>query len=119
MGEEDLEEDYLKYLDRFQRMNPKKFRVFTDPDKAEEWVLLIEKYFAGLRCREEYKVSLAIMTLESEAEHWWRALQRKANSTHQQITWRYFFDAFYGKYFSRTARMRKSAEFDALKQGMK
>lgn len=111
------EEDYLKYLDRFQKMNPKRFRGTSDPDKAEEWALLLDKYFAGLRCPDEYKVSLAVMTLEGEAEHWWRALQRRAVSMQQPVTWRYFITAFYDKYFSRTARIRKATEFDALRQG--
>lgn len=115
--EEGVDDDYLKYLGKFQNMNPKKFRGTSDPDKAEEWALLMEKYFAVLRCPERYKVFLAVMTLEGEAEHWWRALQRRAESTHQQISWRYFLTAFYDKYFSRTVRIRKTAEFDALNQG--
>lgn len=69
---EDLSEDYLKYLDRFQRMQPKIFEGTSDLDLAEAWILLMEKYFKGLRCKEEYKVSLAAFTLEGEAEHWYR-----------------------------------------------
>lgn len=114
---ENVDEDYLKYLDRFQRMNPKRFKGTSDPDKAEEWALLMDKYFDVLRCPEVYKVSLAAMTLEGEAEHWWRALKRRVTSIHQQLSWGYFINAFYDKYFSRAVRIRKATEFDALQQG--
>lgn len=85
--EEDLSEDYLKYLRRFQGMKPSKFGGSPDPDVAEGWIAEMEKYFDGLRCRESYKVDLAGLQLIGDAEQWFKTLKRNAVLNNREVTW--------------------------------
>lgn len=45
----------------------------------------MEKYFEGLRCKKEYKVSLAKPVLEGESGKWFYALEKKAEDENRQF----------------------------------
>ncbi|XP_058106434.1 uncharacterized protein LOC131249671 [Magnolia sinica] len=61
-------------------------------------------------------VSLATYLLEGEAENWWQSMQRSVPATYSW-TWTGFKVKFLKKYFSRSCRNEKIAQFLRLEQG--
>ncbi|KAI3834908.1 hypothetical protein MKW98_016021 [Papaver atlanticum] len=79
----------------------RKFSGTEEPTEAEKWLMSIEKVFDVLRTQDENKVRLATYLFEGYADHWWGTMKR----------------LFFSKYFPRTAKALKCAEFATLKQG--
>ncbi|XP_058099862.1 uncharacterized protein LOC131244241 [Magnolia sinica] len=69
-----------------------------------------------LECSDAQKVSWATYLLEGEAETWWKSVQRSV-PTGYAWTWAGFKTKFLEKYFSRSCRSEKIAQFLKLEQG--
>jgi hypothetical protein len=97
-------------LSDFQKNNPPTFKGGYNPDGAELWIQKLEKIFFAMNCTDEQKVTYAVYTLEGDAEQWWRAT-RQLIPVGEPITWAFFLEKFFGKYFPNTVRRAKESEF--------
>ncbi|KAL3716192.1 hypothetical protein ACJRO7_007884 [Eucalyptus globulus] len=68
-------------------------------------------------CTETEKVVLVTYQLEGVANTWWRATQGAIFPEDVASEWNAFVEVFNSKYFSKTAREVKMAEFQRLRQG--
>ncbi|XP_058082361.1 uncharacterized protein LOC131230453 [Magnolia sinica] len=103
-------------FERFQRLRPPTFEGAPDPVKAEHWLARITKLMRPLECSDSQMVTLATYLLEGEAENWWQSVQRGVPATYAW-TWAGFREKFLEKYFPRSCRNEKIAQFLKLEQG--
>lgn len=104
-------------LAEFRRHNPPKFEGDHDPDKADLWLQEIEKIFEVLHCTGETKMEYATFLLTGEAECWWRGAKGIMQKNGEELTWEVFRQKFLDKYFPKSARAQKEAQFLSLYQG--
>ncbi|XP_030460829.1 uncharacterized protein LOC115681128 [Syzygium oleosum] len=104
-------------VEQFLKLKPPKFDGKGDPEAAPCWVEELEKAFEVLGCIEAEKVTLAVYQLQENASDWWKATRGRVFPEGTAQTWAVFIENFYGKYFSKSARERKLAEFMRLHQG--
>lgn len=104
-------------LAEFRRHNPPKFEGDHDPDKADLWLQEIEKFFEVLHCTGETKMEYATFLLTGEAECWWRGAKGIMQKNGEELTWEVFRQKFLDKYFPKSARAQKEAQFLSLYQG--
>ena len=64
--------DEVRLLERFQGLRPPQFDGRAGPERAEEWLIFIEKMFERMPLSSTKKVSLATYNLVGSAEMWWR-----------------------------------------------
>ncbi|XP_058099785.1 uncharacterized protein LOC131244151 [Magnolia sinica] len=69
-----------------------------------------------LECTDSQRVTLAVYLLEGEAENWWSSMQRGVPAGYAW-TWAGFRVKFLEKYFPRSCRSAKIAQFLKLEQG--
>ena len=81
--EVDLE--YLKFVE-FWKPNPPTFRGAFDPDKAKEWIKVMEKVFLVLACTNYQKEAFATYMLEANTEFWWNGVKRLLEDSQMEIT---------------------------------
>ena len=67
--------EYLKFAE-FRKVSPPSFRGAFDPDKADEWVKMMEKVFSVLDCTDCQKVTFAAYMLEADAKFWRNGVRR-------------------------------------------
>ena len=113
MQEVDLE--YPKFAE-FRKLNQPSFRVAFNPDRAEEWVKVMEKVFLVLAYTEYQKVAFASYMLETDAKFRWTIVKRLLEASQTDITWEIFKETFYHKYFPAFIRNAKELEFIQLQQ---
>ncbi|XP_073223383.1 uncharacterized protein [Cicer arietinum] len=106
-----------KSLNEFRRQDPPKFKGEHDPDKADLWLQEIEKIFEILHCSDNAKVEYATYLMIGEAEYWWRGAKKMMETNHEELTWEAFKNKFLEKYFPKSARAEKEAQFLKLYQG--
>jgi hypothetical protein len=106
-------ERYSRCLAQFQKMRPPSFAGATDPDVAETWVMGLEKIFDAIRCPKEYQVRLAVFTLTSEAEFWWRRVREQLASMDD---WEAFMGLFHRHFVPEPIKRQKEEEFNKLRQ---
>ncbi|XP_056162535.1 uncharacterized protein LOC130136287 [Syzygium oleosum] len=106
-----------KLVEQFLKLKPPRFDGRGDTKTAPRWVEELEKAFEVLGCTEEEKVTLAIYKLQENASDWWRATKGQVFPAGTAPTWTIFTETFNGKYFSKSAREHKLAEFMRLRQG--
>ena len=93
-----LDLEYLKFA-KFQKAKLASFRGAFHPNKANEWVKVMEKVFSILDCTNHHKVAFATYMLEVDAKFWWNGVKRLLEESHMEIIWIVFKDTFYQKYF--------------------
>ncbi|XP_056162530.1 uncharacterized protein LOC130136280 [Syzygium oleosum] len=98
-------------------LKPSKFDGKGDPEAVPRWVEELEKTFEVLGCIEAEKVTLAVYQLQDNASDWWKATRGRVFPEGVAQIWAVFFENFYGKFFSESARERKLVEFMILHQG--
>ncbi|KAF7841848.1 Transposon Ty3-I Gag-Pol polyprotein [Senna tora] len=103
-------------LNQFKKYNPPEFDGKFDVQKAEIWLMKMEKIFEILEVTDYEKVILATFTFIEEAEHWWRNTKGVLQVWNAQLTWESFMAEFYEKYFPRSIQDEKETEFINLKQ---
>ncbi|XP_056161226.1 uncharacterized protein LOC130135638 [Syzygium oleosum] len=106
-----------KLVEQFLKLKPTRFDGRGDTEATPRWVEELEKAFEVLGCTEEEKVTLAVYQLQDNASHWWRATRSQVFPTGTIPTWTIFTETFISKYFSKSAREQKLAEFMRLCQG--
>ena len=79
-----------KQFTRFLGFNPPKFKGEPDDQKAEFWLLEIEKIFKRLKYPDHQKVEYATFLLEEAASQWWRVVERKWEREEAEGTWEEF-----------------------------
>ena len=79
-----------KMLTRFLKFNPPKFKGELDDQKAEFWLIEIEKIFRVLNYSESQKVKCATFLFEEAAHHWWQVIERKWEKEEVEGTWEEF-----------------------------
>ncbi|XP_050876198.1 uncharacterized protein LOC127079888 [Lathyrus oleraceus] len=99
------------------RNNPPTFEGAHEPDKAQEWLKVIEKIFRVMNCSDVQKVQFGTHMLEKEAKDWWRNIVQRFYEDGIEVTWALFRDAFLEKFFPKDVRGKKEIEFLELKQG--
>ena len=62
-----MDYEYQKFTE-LCKVNPPNFRGTFGPDKAEEWVKVMEKIFSVLLCAEKLKVAFTIYVLGADVE---------------------------------------------------
>ncbi|XP_030517662.2 uncharacterized protein LOC115731165 [Rhodamnia argentea] len=102
-------------VEQFLKLKPPQFTGSGDPEAATQWIEGLEKVFNLLRCSNEDKVVPAVYQLEGNASTWWRAIGDRIFPEGTVPVWDTFVEAFNNKYFSRTTRERKMAEFVRLR----
>ncbi|XP_048128974.1 uncharacterized protein LOC115756291 [Rhodamnia argentea] len=100
-----------KMVEQFIKLKPPQFTGSGDPKATTQWIEGLEKVFNLFRCSNEDKVVPAVYQLEGNAITWWRAVKQRIFPEGTVPVWDTFVEAFNNKYFSRTARERKIAEF--------
>ncbi|KAF7811920.1 putative TIR-NBS-LRR resistance protein [Senna tora] len=103
-------------LNQFRKYNPPEFDGKFDVQKAETWLMKMEKIFDILEVTDYQKVILATFTFTDEAEHWWRNTKGVLQVRNVQLTWESFLAEFYEKYCPRSIQDEKETEFINLKQ---
>ena len=103
-------------LNHFKKYNPPEFDGKFDVQKAETWLMKMEKIFEVLEVTDYQKVILATFTFTDEAEHWWRNTKGVLQVRNVQLTWESFLEEFHEKYFPRSIQDEKETEFINLKQ---
>ncbi|XP_058106983.1 uncharacterized protein LOC131250721 [Magnolia sinica] len=103
-------------FERFLKLRPPTFEGAPDPVQAERWLARIYKIMQPLECTDSQMVYLATYLLEGEAANWWQGLQRSVPPTYAW-TWAGFKTKFLEKYFPRSCRNEKIAQFLKLGQG--
>ncbi|XP_056173135.1 uncharacterized protein LOC130139663 [Syzygium oleosum] len=106
-----------KLVEQFLKLKPPRFNGRGNTEAAPRWVEELEKAFEVLGCTEEEKVTLAVYQLQDNASDWWRATRSQVFPAGTVPTWTIFIETFIGKYFSKSAREQKLAEFMRLCQG--
>nr|XP_004516056.1 uncharacterized protein LOC101501484 [Cicer arietinum] len=104
-------------LNEFRRQDPHKFKREHDPDNADLWLLEIKKIFDILHCPDNVKVEYATYLMICEAEYWWRGAKKMMEKNHEELTWEAFKNKFLEKYFPKSDRTEKEAQFLKLYQG--
>ncbi|XP_012571192.1 uncharacterized protein [Cicer arietinum] len=104
-------------LNEFRRQDLPKFKGEHDPDKADLWLQEIKKIFEILHCLDNAKVEYATYLMIGEAEYWWRGAKKMMETNHEELTWEAFKNKFLEKYFPKSARVEKEAQFLKLYQG--
>ena len=66
-----------KQLARFLKFNPPKFKGEPDDQKAEFWLMEVEKVFKVLEYSDSQKVKYATFLFEKAACQWWRVAERR------------------------------------------
>ncbi|XP_030477539.1 uncharacterized protein LOC115694587 [Syzygium oleosum] len=105
-----------KLVEQFLKLKPPKFDGKGDPEAAPRWVEELEKAFEVLGCTKVERVTLVVYQLQDDANDWWKATKGRVFLKGTAQTWAMFTENFYGKYFSKSARERKLAEFMRLCQ---
>ncbi|XP_023529765.1 uncharacterized protein LOC111792490 [Cucurbita pepo subsp. pepo] len=106
-----------RYFKDFKRYDPRIFNgTSKDPTVAEMWVLSMENIFRLMNCPDDRKVSFASFMLQGDAELWWEFTREILSPNGGVITWLEFREAFWAKYNSDEARLRKQQEFTQLTQ---
>lgn len=101
-----------RYFKDFKRYDPRIFNgTSEDPTVAEMWVLSMENIFRLMNCPDDRKVSFASFMLQGDAELWWEFTREILSPNGGVITWLEFREAFWAKYNSDEARLRKQQEF--------
>ncbi|KAF7841505.1 uncharacterized protein G2W53_003803 [Senna tora] len=103
-------------LNQFKKYNPLEFDGKFDVQKAETWLMKMEKMFEILEVTGYQKVILATFTFTDEADHWWRNSKGVLRVRNIQLTWESFLAEFYEKYFPRSIQDEKETKFINLKQ---
>ncbi|XP_027186819.1 uncharacterized protein [Cicer arietinum] len=103
-------------LNEFRRQDPPKFKAEHDPNKADLWLLEIEKIFEILHCPDNAKVEYATYLMIGEAEYWWRGAKKMMEANHEELTWEAFKNKFLEKYFPKSARAENEAQILKLYQ---
>ncbi|XP_011627634.1 uncharacterized protein LOC105421547 [Amborella trichopoda] len=111
-----LEHNDCNLIERFKRLAPSTFLGQGSVEKAERWLMQVEKIFEVLQCSDELKLRLGAFMLEGDAEHWWHSVQQDWKD---EIipTWEGCLEAFSKKYFPESVKERKEVEFIELQQG--
>ncbi|XP_073219686.1 uncharacterized protein [Cicer arietinum] len=104
-------------LNEFRRHDPPKFKGEHDSIKADLWLQEIKKIFEILHCPDNAKVEYATYLMIGEAEYWWRGAKKMMETNHEELTWEAFKNKFLEKYFPKSARAGKEAQFLTLYQG--
>ncbi|XP_058099827.1 uncharacterized protein LOC131244199 [Magnolia sinica] len=112
----DMEVRGADIFEHFLRLRPPTFGVAPDPVQAEHWLSRIAKMMGPLECTDSQRVTLAVYLLEGEAENWWSSVQRGVPAGYA-CTWAGFRAKFLEKYFPRSCRSTKIAQFLKLEQG--
>ena len=108
--------NYLKFAE-FKKTNPPSFRGSFNPNKAGEWIKVMEKFFSILACIEYQKVAFATYMPEADVKFWWTGVKRLLEGSQTDITWEAFKEAFYQKCFPTSVQNAKELEFMQLQQG--
>ncbi|XP_058101757.1 uncharacterized protein LOC131245950 [Magnolia sinica] len=103
-------------FDQFLRLRPPTFGGAPDPVQAEHWLARVAKMMRPIECTNSQMVTLATYLLEGEAENLWNSVQRGVPSGYAW-TWAGFRIKFLEKYFPRSCRSKKIAQFLKLEQG--
>ncbi|XP_004514419.1 uncharacterized protein [Cicer arietinum] len=98
-------------LNEFRQKDPSKFKREHDPKKADLWLQEIDKIFDILHCPDNAKVEYATYLMIGEAEYWWRCAKKMMETNHKELTCEAFKNKFLEKYFSKSARAEKEAQF--------
>ncbi|XP_075507414.1 uncharacterized protein LOC142544240 [Primulina tabacum] len=101
--------------DQFTRLGPKEFSGTTDPFVTEGWIRSLEVHFRYLSMGDVDRVSRAIYMLRDDISLWWEGAEQGVNLA--TLTWVWFKDIFYEKYFTSDVRGRLKMEFMSLCQG--
>ncbi|XP_057785468.1 uncharacterized protein LOC131003008 [Salvia miltiorrhiza] len=105
-------------IEQFRRYAPPRFDGKSGPLALEEWVMELERIFEHIECADAHKVSCATFQFTEDAGHWWRSYKNGMTEAQRQgLTWNRFKEVVMDKYFPRSYRNQKQAEFLDLKQG--
>ncbi|XP_012574068.1 uncharacterized protein [Cicer arietinum] len=104
-------------LNGFHRQDPPKFKGEHDPDKADLWLQEIDKISEILHCSDNAKLEYATYLMIGEAEYWWRGAKKLMETNHVELTWEAFRNKFLYKYFPKSAKAKKEAQFLKLYSG--
>ncbi|XP_050909497.1 uncharacterized protein LOC127123310 [Lathyrus oleraceus] len=116
-GDRERDADEFRALGKFQRKNSPTFEGAHEPDKAQEWLKVIEKIFRVMNCSDTQKVQFGSHMLEKEVKDWWRNIVQRFDKDDIEVTWALFRDAFLENYFPEDVDGKKEFEFLELKQG--
>src|SRR5262245_54695230 len=111
---EDPSDRQARKLKEFMKYRPPTFTGGPELEKAEQWIMNMEKRHDSLQLDDELRVNLSTYMLEGNAEKWWRTAQKAEGEIK---TWSKFKQVFYEKYFPKAVRDGKYEEFLNLKQG--
>ncbi|XP_050902870.1 uncharacterized protein LOC127115335 [Lathyrus oleraceus] len=103
-------------LAEFRHHSLSRFEGDHDPDKTDLWMQEIEKIVEVIYCTGETKLEYTIFLLIGEAESWWRGAKSIIHNKGEELTWGAFRKKFLDKYFPRSARAEKEAQFLRLHQ---
>ncbi|KAF3772173.1 hypothetical protein EJ110_NYTH56328 [Nymphaea thermarum] len=101
---------------QFLWMQPPVFTGDGSPDKAEEWIEVVEHIFEVLEVPRGNKVNYGSYMLKGDAKRWWKSTREIRFAGQQSISWRQFRDLFFSTYFPAHARNKKMQEFLDLQQ---
>ena len=71
-----------------------------------------------MECSSERKALMAIYELEGDANHWWNNTEIILEAQNILVTWEVFKERFNEKYFPRSIRDDREAEFLKVSQGI-
>jgi len=97
--------------------NPPKFNGGGNPDKADQWMSDIERFFEATQCPEERKLSCVVYILTEDAEFWWKGMKQMMEGRGENVTWESVKVIFLKEYFPNNVRNAKEIEFMQLEQG--
>ncbi|KAM0049060.1 putative retrotransposon gag domain-containing protein [Helianthus debilis subsp. tardiflorus] len=107
------------WIAKFQKQKPKSFSHATNPIKARNWIVHVEKIFGVLGVPEQYKVRLATYKLEDDAQTWWEGYKqvKGGDDFDANLSWVNFRTIFYDKYFSTADKEAYIREYAVIRQG--
>ncbi|XP_028768590.1 uncharacterized protein LOC114726188 [Neltuma alba] len=103
-------------MTHFCKHNPPSFEGTFNVQATEDWINLLEKIFKVLDCSSERKAQMVIYRLEKDADRWWKNTEILLDARNTRVTWEVFLEHFCEKYFQRSIRDEREAEFLTLKQ---
>ncbi|CAN6462677.1 unnamed protein product [Victoria cruziana] len=104
------------YYKLFVGANPPKFNGREGEDKAESWLVEIEKTFDIVALPDRLRTKFGTYMLIDDAGSWWRT-QLAVRYDNVRPDWEEFVELFRSAYIPPVARERKMREFLELTQG--
>ncbi|XP_028799532.1 uncharacterized protein LOC114754856 [Neltuma alba] len=100
----------------FCKHNLPSFDGVFDVQAAEDWINRLEKIFKVIDYPTGWKAQMAIYKLEKDVDCWWKNTKLILDAQNTRVTREVFLEQFHEKYFPRSMRDEREAEFLTLEQ---